>query len=90
MKQTAVEFLFEKIKSNIDAEDGSMNMNWLYDNTLEQAKEIEKKKQDKFAIDFYNWCKSESTENLLHDLIIVGEIDKNVTIQKILEIFKNK
>lgn len=42
MKQTAVEFLFEKIKSNIDAEDGSMNMNWMYDDTFEQAKEIEK------------------------------------------------
>ena len=39
---TAVEWLYEKIKSNIDAEDGSMNMNWLYDNTFQQAKEMEK------------------------------------------------
>jgi hypothetical protein len=90
MKQTAVEFLFEKIKSNIDAEDGSMNMNWMYDDTFEQAKEIEKKKQDKFAIDFYNWCKSGDAEDLLHDLIMVGEVDKNITIEQILEIFKNK
>jgi hypothetical protein len=40
--KTAVEFLYEKIKSNIDAEDGSMNMNWLYDDTFQQAKEMEK------------------------------------------------
>jgi hypothetical protein len=40
--KTAVEWLYEKIKSNIDAEDGSMNMNWLYDNTFQQAKEMEK------------------------------------------------
>jgi hypothetical protein len=42
MKQTAVEWLYEKIKSNIDAEDGSMYMNWLHDDTFQQAKEMEK------------------------------------------------
>jgi hypothetical protein len=45
MKQTAVEWLYEKIKSNIDAEDGSMNMNWLHDDTFQQAKEMEKEQQ---------------------------------------------
>ena len=49
---------------------------------------MEEEQTDKFVIDFHNWCKSEDTENLLHDLIMVGEVDKNVTIQKILEIFK--
>lgn len=42
MEQTAVEWLFEKIKENIDAEDGSMYMNWLHDSTLKQAKILEK------------------------------------------------
>lgn len=45
MKQSAVEWLYEKIKSNIDAEDGSMNMNWLHDDTFQQAKEMEKQQQ---------------------------------------------
>ena len=79
MKQTAVEWLIKK-----RAEGDLCFSDFL------KAKEMEDEQKDKFAIDFYNWCKSESTENLLHDLIIVGEIDKNVTIQKILEIFKNK
>lgn len=42
-KQSSIDWLFEQIKSNIDAEDGSMNMNWLYDGTFEQAKEMHKK-----------------------------------------------
>jgi len=55
MKQTAVEWLYEKIKSNIDAEDGSMNMNWLYDDTFQQAKEMEKKQ----IVEAYcNGCKN--------------------------------
>ena len=81
MKQTAVEWLVAELRkygSPVPRQDE------------EHAKEMEKQKQDKFAIDFYNWYKSKDAEDLLHDLIMVGEIDKNVTIQKLLEIFKNK
>ena len=77
MKQTAVEWLIEK-RATGD----------LYFSDFLKAKEMEEEQKDKFVIDFHNWCKSEDTENLLHDLIMVGEVDKNVTTQQILEIFK--
>lgn len=81
MKQTAVEFLVEHlIEYGFDSSHHKLEIN--------KAKEMEKEQKDKFVIDFHNWCKSEDTENLLHDLIMVGEVDKNVTIQQILEIFK--
>ena len=57
---------------------------------FKKAKEMENQQQDKFAIDFFNWCNSEDAADLLHDLIMVGEVDKNVTIEQILEIYKNK
>lgn len=88
MKQTAVEWLVEQmlVCNYINKKQYDNCKSWL----LQEAKEMEDEQKDKFVIDFYNWCKSESTENLLHDLIIVGEVDKNVTIEQILEIFKNK
>jgi hypothetical protein len=79
MKQTAVEWLIEKRATG----------DLCFSDFL-KAKEMEEEQKDKFVIDFNNWCKSEDTENLLHDLIMVGEVDKNVTIEQILEIFKNK
>jgi hypothetical protein len=36
-KQTAVEWLIEQIKNGIDPEDGSIEMNWLHNGTIEQA-----------------------------------------------------
>lgn len=41
-KQTAVEWLVEQIKKSIDPEDGSISINWLHDETINQAKEMEK------------------------------------------------
>jgi len=52
--------------------------------------EIINKQQDKFAINFLNWVNSKEAEDLMHDLYIVGEINKRVTTEKILEIYKNK
>jgi hypothetical protein len=82
--KTAVEWLEEKFKNS-----HANFINWSLEN-FEQAKEMEKQQQDNFAIDFFNWCNSEDAKNLLHDLVMVGEVDKNVEIEQILEIFKNK
>jgi hypothetical protein len=87
MEQSAVEWLVNKLNLfNITKEE---HYEILCQIELE-AKEIEKQQQDKFAIDFFNWCNSEDAADLLHDLIMVGEVDKNVTIEQILEIYKNK
>lgn len=37
MNQTAVDWLVEIIKEGIDAEDGSISLNWLYDGTIKKA-----------------------------------------------------
>jgi hypothetical protein len=82
MKQTAVKFLEEKIKKySLDL------IPLIY---VQEAKEIEKQQKDKFAIDFYNWICSEEAVDLIQDLQIVGELNKIVTTEKLLELFKNK
>jgi hypothetical protein len=92
---TAVQWLYEKIKSNIDAEDGSMNMNWLYDDTFQQAKEMEKKKliemhnkgfdsvkqlNDDYAIEFAAYL----------DGYLQSTLTRTKTIRELLEIFKKE
>ena len=79
MKQSAVEWLIEK-RATGD----------LYFSDFLKAKEMEKQQQDKLAIDFFNWCKSKDAEDLLHDLIMLGEVDKNPTTLQLLETFRNK
>ena len=84
MEQSAVEWLAEQFEKTVFYSEEAK------ENTIKQAKEMEKQQQDKFAIDFFNWCNSEDAADLLHDLIMVGEVEKNVTIEQILEIYKNK
>ena len=45
---------------------------------------------DDFAIDFFNWCNSEEAEDLILDLILVGELEKNPNTKELLEIFKKE
>jgi hypothetical protein len=45
---------------------------------------------DEFAIGFLKWVVSPETSDLLHDLEIVGEIDINITPEKLLEIYKKE
>jgi len=97
MKQTAVEFLIEQIKSKADKLPNNTKENrmakGIYVDCLlmvKQAKEMESQQKDKFAIDFYNWICSEEAVDLIQDLQIVGELNKIVTTEELLEIFKNK
>jgi hypothetical protein len=41
-KPTAVEWFVQQIKNGIDADDGSIEMNWLHNGTIQQALEMEK------------------------------------------------
>ena len=81
MKQTSVEWFAETIRPN-------RKFSW--DAIVEQAKEMEKQQKDKFAIDFYNWICSEEAVDLIQDLQIVGELNRIVTTEELLELFKNK
>jgi hypothetical protein len=84
MKQTAVEWYFKQMQSKEQFTQEE------FDSITNQAKEMENQQKDKFAIDFYNWICSELAVYLIQDLQIVGELNKIVTTEKLLEIFKNK
>jgi hypothetical protein len=77
MEQSAVEWLVD-------------NLNYYYspkwNDIFEQAKELEKQQ----IIDFVNWCNSEDAEDLILDLILIGELNKKPTTKELLEIYKNK
>jgi len=84
MEETAVEWLIAEISN-------SVNMPFRhFDELKEEAKEMEKQQQDKFAIEFVNWIVNTDTTDLLHDLELFGEIDKEVTSKKLLEIYKKE
>jgi hypothetical protein len=55
----------------------------------ETSKDLEKI-ADEYAIDFYNWCNSNEAEDLILDLILVGELEKKITPKELLEIFKKE
>ena len=90
MKQSAVEFLEEKLN---EIKSSSTNMNGTikfleteFKELFKQAEEIEKQQ----IINFVNWCNSEDTKDLILDLILVGELNKKPTTKELLEIYKNK
>jgi len=90
MEQSAVEWLQSKLKN---VEYNPLEKNG-YSNALErlynQAKEMEKQQQNELAIEFVNWIFNPDTTDLLHDLELIGEIDKEVTSKKLLEIYKKQ
>ena len=45
---------------------------------------------DNYAIEFAEWCNSEEAEDLILDLILVGELDKKPTTKQLLEQFKKE
>jgi hypothetical protein len=96
MKQTAVEYLNEQIILNSKFKENSkggitfsIGLSKI-DELFIQSKEKEKQQQDKFAINFFNWCKSEVAKDLILDLIIVGEVSRNITTEQLLEIYKKE
>jgi hypothetical protein len=83
MKQTAVEWLYNNLKSHFEHDGDLLEVVQF---SFEQAKEMEKQQ----IINFVNWCNSEDAEDLILDLILVGELNKKPTTKELLEIYKNK
>jgi hypothetical protein len=67
---------------------GNNSMNRQYERE-DNAKELEKIADD-YAIGFLEWYFSDDGNNLIHDLILVGELDKNTNTQELLKIFKKE
>jgi hypothetical protein len=61
--KSAVEWYFKQMQSKEKFTQDE------FDSIFEQAKEMEKQQN----IDFVNWCNSEDAEDLILDLIIIGE-----------------
>jgi hypothetical protein len=81
MKQSAVEWLYEQVWITTMSE---------LPKKLQQAKEMEKQQNDKFAIKFAEWLNTYEAKYLIEDLILEGELNKNPKTKELLKIFKNK
>jgi hypothetical protein len=91
MKQTAVELLKQRlIKDQQVFPIYNEYINGILYDINNELLEMEKQQKDKFAVDFYNWICSEEAVDLIQDLQIVGELNKIVTTEELLKIFKNK
>lgn len=77
-KLTAVKWLIEVIKDSIDAEDGSVSINWLHDGTLDKAKELEKEQ----IINSYNKGTVNGIDYPKSNLPLVGEQYYNETFNQ--------
>ena len=83
MKQSAVGWIIDQL---FELRNPTLNQIEI----VKKAREIEKQQQNEFAIEFLKWVVSSETSDLLHDLEIVGEIDNNITPEKLLEIYKKE
>jgi len=81
MKQTAVEFLVIQLHGKQQGVNNSS-----YNSIIEQAKKMEKQQ----IINFVNWCNFEDAEDLILDLILIGELNKKPTTKELLEIYKKE
>ena len=82
MKQSALDFIVEELSKEHPI--------YTKNDIINQAKEMQNQQQDEFAIEFVNWIVNPDTTDLLHDLELFGEIDKEVTSKKLLEIYKKE
>ena len=81
MKQTAVEWLTEKLRTEF----GFAFSN----NILEQAKEMEKKQQDEFAIEFAEWIRINEFRTTSKNNWIASDYEYYTT-KELLKQLKNK
>lgn len=76
---------FENVEIMFESQIGILK----YDELCESSNQCEKI-ADEFAINFFNWCISEEAKDLMLDLIIVGEVTRNITTKELLEIYKKE
>ena len=53
------------------------------------AIELEKVVDD-YVVDVIEWCTSEEAENLIHDLILVGELNENYSAKDLMKVYKKE
>lgn len=89
-KQTAVEWLREQIASKDD--DGFYIIDSLSDvvNVFQQAKEIENKQQDNYAIEFLEWFDKNCYGRGENLFLLWNNDDEPLTSKEVLEKFKKK
>ncbi len=75
--------LKEKFKKQLDTATPTLNRPYYQAEKCEQI-------ADEYAIEFVNWIVNPDTTDLLHDLELFGEIDKEVTSKQLLEIYKKE
>jgi hypothetical protein len=64
---------------------------WAFDkNIIKNQSEKCEAIAEQFAIGFFDWLNSKEAEDLMHDLVIVGEVDINTTTKELLEIYKKE
>jgi ABC-type transporter MlaC component len=83
MEQTAVEFVFNAVYRDMPYPELL--------GILAEAKNIEKKQQDEFAIGFEDWCKQEyDVENTAYHNKWLDVDGKYVLTKELLEIYKKE
>ena len=55
----------------------------------ETADELEKVVDD-YVVDVINWCASDEAVQLIKDLVLVGELNKNYSAKDLLRIYKKE
>lgn len=75
--------LKKRFKKQLDTATPNLNRPFYQAEKCEQIAE-------QFAIEFAEWCNSEEAEDLILDLILVGELDKKPTTKQLLEQFKKE
>lgn len=98
MKQTAVEWYIENVKSieieYLDDKITTTELDVIIDNLGEQAKEMERQQQDDFAIGFAEWCIKkridffDSTE--IGETYTINGFVSKYKMSELLEMFKKE
>jgi hypothetical protein len=55
----------------------------------ETAIELEKI-ADNYVVDVIEWCATDEEKDLIHDLILFGELNKNYSAKDLLKIYKKE
>ena len=55
----------------------------------ETADELEKIVDD-YVVDVINWCSTDEAVELIKDLVLVGELNKNYSAKDLLKIYKKE
>jgi hypothetical protein len=85
MKQTAVEWLLKELDINPKAT--------ILKDLIEQAKEMEKQQQEKFAVGFGEWINNNRINLITHRTEIIwhhSNLEMWITTKELLEIYKKE